>query len=101
MNKRRFSRPGRTENEQVLAANQADSEQVDDFVFADKIAFHGLEHFGRKTGGDFNWCHDWSKSLLAIAGASARCTPKSARSKSSMRGSPRREISPWAMMRSA
>src|SRR5690349_17129744 len=52
-----FGSAGRAEQEKVLAADQTNSEQVDDFVLADKIPFHRFENIRRKAGSDFSGGH--------------------------------------------
>ncbi len=48
-----FGGAGRAENEQVLAAGQADAEQVDDFVLADKRGLERRQHVRDQAAADF------------------------------------------------
>src|SRR5258708_40055986 len=97
MPQRGYGGPRRHKNEEIFAGYQANSEQIDDFVLADKIAFHRLEHLARKPCRNMNWRHGHlfksrdpgnafsggvlssGKSSFATVGASEWRAPMSAR----------------------
>jgi len=60
VNKSGFGGSRWPEEEEVLAANEADAEQIDDLVLADEGAFHRVEDLVGKAGGDFDGGH-WLK----------------------------------------
>ena len=54
LHQRRLGRARRTQDEQVLARDQAHAEQVDDFVLGDERALHGREHVLRQSQAQFD-----------------------------------------------